>query len=106
MDAVRYLVEQRANIEAKNNVRERGLHSVACPCLLPDWLVRRLDGRRSIVPLRLAVWTLSGTWWRRAPTSIPRTTCVERGCIAFRVVASCLTGLCAGWMDAAPRCSC
>jgi hypothetical protein len=50
VDAVRYLVEQGANIEATNNVR-------------------------------------------------------DRGCIALRVVASCLTGLCAGWRHAAPSCS-
>jgi Ankyrin repeat len=47
VDAVRYLVEKGANINATNNVR-------------------------------------------------------ERGCIALRVLASCLTVLCAGWMDAAP----
>jgi hypothetical protein len=29
----------------------------------------------------------------------------ELGCIALNVVASCLTGLCAVWMDAAPFCS-
>jgi ankyrin repeat protein len=51
VDAVRYLVDKGANINATNKVRERGCICVACTCLLPDWLVRRVDTRRSILQL-------------------------------------------------------
>jgi hypothetical protein len=67
VDAVRYLMEKGANIEAKNIVRDR---SCIDPVVAssPDWLVRRPERRRSTGQLLQAKLMPSSTWWRRVPT--------------------------------------
>ena len=77
---LRELVDNGANIEVGDKVRVGGAES--CVQVLPlrlghtDWLVRRMEARRSSLQVIAAMWMPSGTWWRRVPTSRPRTLCV------------------------------